>query len=144
GQAAFGAISEVVQILKADPSTDWTKVNIEALRQHLIDMDAVVMDAAVTQKHVPGGFEADVTGSGTTVASIQRLAMNHASMLNAASDVQATVVPLPTGVRFSITVRGATDVVRIRALGFAGMLTEGSHHQPHHLMIARGGAVHKH
>src|SRR5437763_2768602 len=37
GQAAFGAISEIVRLLKADPNTDWSKVNIEALRQHLID-----------------------------------------------------------------------------------------------------------
>ena len=34
GQAAFGTIQEVVQILEADPTTDWAKVNIAALRQH--------------------------------------------------------------------------------------------------------------
>src|SRR6516165_7172350 len=38
GQDAFGAIQEVVQILEADPTTDWSKVNIDALRQHLVDM----------------------------------------------------------------------------------------------------------
>ena len=39
GQDAFGAIQEIVQILDADPKTDWSKVDLEALRQHLIDMD---------------------------------------------------------------------------------------------------------
>ena len=37
GQDAFGAIQEIVQILEADPKTDWSKVELEGLRQHLID-----------------------------------------------------------------------------------------------------------
>ena len=41
GQDAFGAIQEIVRILEADPKTDWSKVNLEALRQHLIDMKDV-------------------------------------------------------------------------------------------------------
>src|SRR5512146_836108 len=49
GQAAFGAISEIVRMLEADSTTDWSRVNIEALRQHLIDMDDVIMHAAVVQ-----------------------------------------------------------------------------------------------
>src|SRR5690348_15857413 len=48
GQDAFGAIAEVVQILDADPKTDWSKVNLERLRQHLIDMNEVVLRAQVT------------------------------------------------------------------------------------------------
>jgi hypothetical protein len=39
GQDAFGAISEIVRMLKANPRTDWSRVNIEALRQHLIDIE---------------------------------------------------------------------------------------------------------
>ena len=35
GQDAFGAIQEIVRILEVDPKTDWSKVNLEALRQHL-------------------------------------------------------------------------------------------------------------
>ena len=44
-----GAIGEIVRILEADPKTDWSKVNLEALRQHLIDMNEVALhaDAAV-------------------------------------------------------------------------------------------------
>src|SRR5512138_3204260 len=52
GQAAFGAISEIVRLLEADSTTDWSRVNIEALRQHLIDMDDVIMHAAVVQRSV--------------------------------------------------------------------------------------------
>ena len=47
GQDAFGAIAEVVQMLDADPSTDWSKVDLERLRQHLIDMDEVTMRSMI-------------------------------------------------------------------------------------------------
>ncbi|MFX5914869.1 hypothetical protein ABTE45_18800, partial [Acinetobacter baumannii] len=47
GQSAFAAILEIVALLEADPATDWSKVNIEALRQHLIDMDNVTLRADV-------------------------------------------------------------------------------------------------
>src|SRR3569623_174899 len=39
GQAAFGAIQEIVRMLQSDQMTNWSKVDIDALRQHLIDMD---------------------------------------------------------------------------------------------------------
>ena len=39
GQAAFGAIREIVGVLLTDPMTNWSKVNIDALRRHLVDMD---------------------------------------------------------------------------------------------------------
>jgi hypothetical protein len=45
GQAAFGAIQEIVRLLEADPNTDWSKVDLEALRQHLIDMNDVTLKA---------------------------------------------------------------------------------------------------
>jgi hypothetical protein len=45
GQDAFGAIQEIVRILEADPNTDWTQFNLQALRQHLIDMNAVTLKA---------------------------------------------------------------------------------------------------
>src|SRR6266567_1882151 len=73
GQAAFATIAEVVRLLKADSATDWSKVNIEALRQHLIDMDAVTMRSTVRQHNIDGGMEADVTGSGATTGAIKRM-----------------------------------------------------------------------
>jgi hypothetical protein len=36
-------------MLEADPKTDWSKVNISALREHLIDMDEVTMRASATE-----------------------------------------------------------------------------------------------
>lgn len=148
GQSAFGAISEIVGILKADPRTDWSRVNLEALRQHLIDMDAVTMRAAVASRTVPGGFEADVTGEGTTVGAIRRMLGSHTKMLSQGADYRATATEIPGGARLSVVAADARDpkiVSRIRGLGFAGILTEGDHHVRHHLAIARGDSgAHEH
>src|SRR5687768_15226365 len=56
GQDAFGAIAEIVRILEADPATDWSKVDIERLRQHLIDMNEVVLRSVVKQTSIAGGL----------------------------------------------------------------------------------------
>jgi len=37
-----------------------------------------------------------------------------------------------------LTATGADVTVQIYGLGFFGILTMGSHHQPRHLMMARG------
>ena len=47
GQSAFAAIQEIVAQLMADPTTDWSRVDIEALRQHLIDMDNVTLTSSI-------------------------------------------------------------------------------------------------
>ena len=73
GQDAFGAIQEIVRILEADPKTDWSKVNVEALRQHLIDMSEVTLKADAVTKPIEGGIEVTVTGTGRTVEAIQRM-----------------------------------------------------------------------
>ncbi len=39
GQGAFATIAEIVALLTSDPKTDWSKVDIAGLREHLIDMD---------------------------------------------------------------------------------------------------------
>jgi hypothetical protein len=141
GQAAFGAISEVVRMLEADPSTDWSKVNIEALRQHLIDMDDVTLHAVVAQRNIPGGVELIVTGSGRTADAIKRMAVNHTRMLEQESEYHATAAERSDGALLTVRAKDASDtrlIARIRGLGFAGLMTEGDHHAAHHLAIARG------
>jgi hypothetical protein len=141
GQAAFGAISEVVRMLKADPNTDWSMVNIEALRQHLIDMDEVTMHAVVTQRSVPGGAEIEVTGTGRTAEAIKRMAINHSRMLDMEPSYHATAEEITNGARITVTAKQANDAgmaAQIRGLGFAGLMTEGDHHAAHHLALARG------
>ena len=45
---------------------------------------------------------------------------------------------LPDGVTLVVTSPDAKQVIKLRALGFMGIMVQGGHHQPHHLMMARG------
>jgi hypothetical protein len=144
GQDAFGAIQEIVRMLEADPNTDWSKVNLEALRQHLIDMNEVTLRAEAVAKPVDGGIEVTVTGAGRTAQAIQRMVPAHAheieqSHLNGWS---AKVEPLPDGVVLTVTSSDPQQVQHIRGLGFIGVMVSGSHHQAHHLAMAKGEFVH--
>lgn len=145
GQYAFATISEIVKILKADPATDWSKVNLEALRQHLIDMDDVTMRAAVVKRNVPGGLQMDITGTGRTAAAIKRMVTAHAHVLEEHTPYKPVAKDIPGGMRLTVTSRDTTSastVAMIRGLGFAGIMAEGDHHAEHHLMMARGTGHH--
>jgi hypothetical protein len=144
GQDAFGAIAEIVRILEADPATDWTKVDIERLRQHLIDMNEVVLRSAVRQVPVPGGLAMEITGTGRTEQAIRAMVVPHAAELDRMPSFAARTETLPGGVRLTVIAKRPDDaklVARIRGLGFAGLITQGAHHQPHHLAMARGEAL---
>jgi len=83
GQEVFGTIQEIVRILEADPTTDWSKVNIAALREHLIDMDEVTMRAAASERALDNGVEIAVMGDGRTLDAIKRMLPAHARELTA-------------------------------------------------------------
>lgn len=142
GQAAFGAITEVVAMLQADPRTDWSKVNIDALRDHLVDMDNVTLRARVTNVPVAGGMRFEVAGDGPVRDSIRRMAASHASMADGQDGQHVTVAETPDGATMTVTSDNPADVTRFRALGFFGAMTGGVHHQLHHLMMARGEMHH--
>jgi len=149
GQDAFGAMAEVVRILEADPATDWAKVDLERLRQHLIDMSQVVLRATVKATQVPGGLAMDVTGTGRTVASIRDMLIPHSAELDRMPAWSAKAEPIPDGARLTVVARDPADaktVTKIRGLGFAGLLVQGGHHAPHHLAMAKGEmpGAHKH
>ena len=144
GQDAFGAIAEIVGTLDADPRTDWSRVDLERLRQHLIDMNEVVLRAEVKASAVAGGLTMDVTGAGRTEEAIRAMVVPHAAELDRMPGLAAKTEPIPGGVRLTITARDPGDprtVDRVRGLGFIGLLTLGAHHQPHHLAMARGEAM---
>ena len=144
GQDAFGAIAEIVRLLDADPGTDWSKVDLERLRQHLIDMNEVVLRSEVKQSPVPGGIVMDVTGSGRTRQAIRAMVVPHAAELSAMPGLAAKAEPITGGVRLTVTSTTPDDaraVARLRGLGFAGLLALGAHHGPHHLAMARGEAI---
>lgn len=144
GQDAFGAIQEIVRILEADPNTDWSKVNLEALRQHLIDMNEVTLKADAALKQIGGGLEIAVTGSGPTLGAIQRMVPAHAQEINGQHGWSVKAAPLPNGELLTVTATDPKEVQHIRGLGFIGVLVSGVHHQAHHLMMAKGEFAHAH
>jgi hypothetical protein len=141
GQQAFGTIQEIVRILEADPATDWLKVNIGALREHLIDMDEVATRARAAERPLADGVEITVTGEGRTRAAIKRMIPAHAHEL-AALGWSTSTQDRPDGVTLVVTSGDPREVVKIKALGFMGIMVQGTHHQVHHLMMARGQLSH--
>jgi hypothetical protein len=137
GQDAFGAIQEIVGILEAAPNTDWSKVNISALREHLIDMNEVTLKAVTRERELDDGIEIAVTGEGRTLDAIKRMVPAHARELTK-TGWSATTEDLPNGVKFTVTGTDPQKVLRIKGLGYMGIMVQGGHHQLHHLAMARG------
>jgi len=137
GQDAFGTIQEIVQILQADPATDWSKVNIAALRQHLIDMNEVTLRAVTAERMLDNGIEITVTGEGRTLEAIKRMVPAHVSELREIGWT-AKSEDLSNGVKLTVTASENQPLAKLKALGFMGIMVQGAHHQPHHLMMAKG------
>jgi hypothetical protein len=141
GQAAFGTIQEIVRMLEADPNTDWSKVNISALRDHLIDMNEVTMRAVATQRTLDNGIEIAVTGDGRTLDGIKRMVPAHVHELSQLG-WDAKTEELPNGVKLTVTSTDASQVTKLKGLGFMGIMVQGAHHQQHHLMMAKSEFTH--
>jgi hypothetical protein len=138
GQEAFGTIQEIVKVLEADPKTDWSKVDLEALRQHLIDMNEVTLKADENPKKVDGGLQVAVTGSGRTLVAVQRMVPEWAEMANGLNGWHTKTAPLPNGELLTVIATSPKEIEHIRGLGFIGLLASGTWHQAHHLMMAKG------
>jgi hypothetical protein len=143
GQDAFGAIQEIIGMLRADPATDWSRVSLDALREHLIDMNEVVLHADAAVHRVDGGIEVAVTGEGRTLDAIQRMIPAHAREIDGHNAWRTRTAELPGGVMLMVTSADPWQAEVIRGLGFIGVMASGAHHQAHHLALARG-EFHRH
>ncbi len=144
GQATFAAIEEAVAKLNADPSTDWTRVDIDALREHLLDMDKVTVQTTVKSTHLPDGVRHVVTAKGDVLDSLHRMTQAHATSVHAEDPWSVLLTPTSSGTTLDIRSSSDADIERIRALGFYGWLALGAHHQAHHWAMARGVDPHQH
>lgn len=144
GQDAFGTIQEIIAILDADPTTDWSKVDIEALRTHLVDMNRVTVDAEVAATEVPRGAQFVARGTGRTLEALRRMVPAHAAFIDGRDGWKLVAQPREYGVTLTVTAGDPAQTTRIRALGFIGVMATGAHHQAHHLAIAKGLSPHAH
>ena len=145
GQGAFAAIAEIVAILNADPKTDWSKVNINALREHLVDMSELTLRARAEMVAGPDQVTFSIYGKGRTLQAIQAMVPAHARVLNDTTAWQVTGIKTATGAELTIKTDRAAEITRIKALGFFGIMATGAHHQAHHMLMATGAKnVHAH
>jgi hypothetical protein len=144
GQGAFAAIAEIVALLEADPATDWSKVDIGALREHLVDMNQLILNGVAHEEAIPGGLRIAVTGEGRTLRAIHDMVPAHTAELAKIEGWQADATLQPEGAVLTVTSADPRQEARIRALGFFGLMATGAHHQMHHWAIATGQPVHEH
>lgn len=144
GQGAFAAMSEVVAKLEADPATDWSRVDIDALRDHLVDMDRLVRDTVVSSEELPNGMRFTVTGDASTLAAAGRMVPAHARELAEAPIWIVTSAVDADAVRLEVRSDNRAEKTRIAALGFFGLMASRDHHREHHLAIATGSSPRDH
>jgi hypothetical protein len=125
-------------MLVADPATDWSKVNLDALREHLIDMNEVALHANTAVERIDGGIRVAATGTGRTLVAIRRMLPEHTREMNGTNGWAMQAESRPDGITVTVTSADAKQVAIIRGLGFIGVMASGDHHRMHHIMMAKG------
>ena len=141
GQSAFAAIAEIVAKLESNPDTNWNVVDIKGLREHLRDMNKVIIDAVTVAKEIDGGMQFTVTGGVDVKSSIRRMTLAHATFMNNVNGWEYKAKKIDGGAVVTVLVPPQAQA-KIKALGFFGMIASGSHHQLHHWMMASGKNAH--
>jgi len=144
GNDAFATIQEVVRRLNADPNTDWSRVDLEALRRHLVDMRNFTLNVEVVEQ-TPVEHGVRVVVRPTTPdagASLARVLMAHPAPLNQETGWNMDVGREGNAWAVTVTSPDPDDAERIRGLGYIGIMATGAHHQLHHWMIATGANPH--
>lgn len=138
GQSAFAAIAEIVALLEEDPDTDWSKVDIATLREHLVDMNSLMLGATASPTVEEDTIRFRVTGEGAVLRAIQTMVPAHAAELDRSGPWSLSAEVTPEGAILLVKSATEDDLEKARALGFFGLMAKGSHHQPHHLAMAKG------
>lgn len=140
GQGAFAALAEIVALLSADPHTDWSQVDIGALRQHLQDMNQLVLNVSVTETPVPGGLQMTISRQSPGAEAAWRMVPAHGPVVASETGWNSIVQVNDDTLIWTVSAEGAED--QIRGLGFFGLMATGNHHPAHHLALAKGQPMH--
>lgn len=144
GHSVFGAVQETIRRLEADSTTDWSEVDVEALRQHLIDMEQVAMNVVVEDEEaIQGGVRLQVRPTNEAArASLERVLAAHPRMLRRTQDWTMQVKEQGSTYVVRVTTDDPGESDKIRGLGYMGLLAYGMHHQRHHWQLVRGKDPH--
>jgi len=138
GQSAFAAIAEIVELLSSNPETDWSKINITRLREHLVDMEMLTTEAAATHSKKGDTITYIVRGTGRALSAVQSMVPAHAEQLNKTTSWKVKTQAMEDGIQMSISTKSKADQSKLMALGFFGVMSIGAHHQSHHLAMSKG------
>ena len=143
GTDPFATLQEVITALEANPSTNWEKVNIEALRLHLVEMQDMTINVDVKQQYIDNGFQAVVTPTtNRAVKSLTRVLSGHPAQMKAETGWDMQVSNDDDIFTLTVVSKKAHEVAKIRGLGYIGVMSYGNHHQPHHWAMASGENPH--
>ena len=143
GTDPFATLQEVIDALESNTRTNWEKVNIEALRLHLVEMQDMTINVDVKQQHIDNGFQAVVSPTtSNAVKSLTRVLSGHPAQMKAETGWDMQVQINNSVFTLTVTTDNAKDVAKIRGLGYIGVMAYGNHHQPHHWAMASGDNPH--
>jgi hypothetical protein len=143
GTDPFAVIQEAIALLEANPATDWSVVNIDALRSHLVAMQDMTLNVTVEQQPINLGFIAVVTPTtNRALESMIQVLSVHPSQMKNETGWDMTVTNNNGVFTISVTTDQLLDVEKIRGLGYIGIMAYGNHHQPHHWAMASGEDPH--
>lgn len=143
GTDAFATLQEAIVALNADPKTDWKKVNLEALRRHLVAMQDMTLNVEVKQKAIKNGFQAVVVPTTKRAArSLVKVLSAHPAQMLAETGWDMQVQNNNNVFTLTVTTKNSSEIDKIRGLGYIGVMAYGGHHQPHHWAMASGENPH--
>ncbi len=144
GQDAFGTIQEIIRHLHEDPTTDWSQVDLEVVRLHLRDMNAMTLEVDIAEpRNVPLGLQVLVQPrSALAAGALSRVLAAHPTALLQDTGWHMVVLREATGYRVTTTTAQADEVAKLRALGYIGWMALGDHHKSHHWGMATGNSPH--
>lgn len=139
GQSAFAALIEIIALLESDQNTQWASVDIDALREHLLDMDKIMLStSANTQKMTDNTVQFDVRGTGAALDAIHTMVAAHTRFIRQSREWDVKSDLTSTGALIQIMSNDTATIEQLTALGFYGFMSLDSHHQAHHFGIATG------
>ncbi|MEL6424564.1 MAG: hypothetical protein AAFQ33_03830 [Pseudomonadota bacterium] len=142
GDAGFAAITEIVEILREDPATDWSRVDIDGLREHLVDMHTLVEGAVVVASATEQGLLMQVSTTGRAGEAASRMVPAHGPVMAGETGWRSSVTLEGEEILWHVEDPTGAEVAQIQALGFFGLMATGDHHRPHHMALARGVPLH--
>ncbi|ABM04611.1 conserved hypothetical protein [Psychromonas ingrahamii 37] len=144
GNEAFGTIQEVILKLNRDPNTAWNKVNLEALRQHLLDMNDMTFNIdVISQEPIKNGLKATIRPTTNRAKkALERIFAAHPNQLKRDTGWIMKVVKDNDQYILMTTSGDPKDSDKIRGLGYIGLMAYGTHHQQHHWAMATGKNPH--